>query len=411
MNILILHAHWSNRGDEAAFRAMVDSLRAQLPVEKMRVMIVGFKVDQFPYDDIEILEFYPLLWAKWDCRDAIVHILTFGKLSLTKRGRRFTRAVYEADIVIHAPGGPTLGDLNALGDLQYLYRLLVAKVFKRKPLFFYAPSMGPFSGRVRNRARKFVLKRADAIILRDEISHGYLRDQLGLDSYVTLDSAFQNDVPTDYLEKYDNVAEILQLIEGTRTVGMVVTDLKWYPKYSESQGLAENIMACCSDVARHLLDRGYSVLLIPQLFGIVEDMSLLERIQQVDKQRIHICPPNIDAYGQQVLIAKLFALISMRYHPVVFAAKGNTPFICVYYEHKAEGFARRAGFADFAIHVENLSAGEIIDRFTILERDHNALKEQLVALNPVLKEESRKTTRIIIDRLKQLGWATDRKCT
>lgn len=406
MNILILHAHWSNRGDEAALRAMIDSLRAHLPVEKMCVMIVGFRVEQFPYDDIERIELYPNIWLKVERLEAVVNVFAFGKLVFTRRGREFIRAVNEADMVIHAPGGPTIGDLNALGDLHYLYRLLVAKVFKRKPLFFYAPSMGPFSGWIRNQARKFVLRRADAIILRDEISLGYLRDQLGLDAYVTLDSAFQNDVPDDYLEKYDNIAETLQLIEGTRAVGMVVTDLKWYPKYMESQGLAEKIMACCSDVVKHLLDKGYFVLLIPQLFGAVDDVQLLETIREVDKDRILICPPNIDSYGQQVLIAKLFALISMRYHPVVFAAKANTPFISIYYEHKAEGFARRAGFADFAIHVENLVAGEIIDRFTILERDHNALKEQLSALNPVLKEESRETTRIIVDKLMELGWTT-----
>ena len=412
MKILILHAHWSNRGDEAAIRAMIDSLRAELPVEKMWIMIVGLS-EQFPYDDIEILELYPTFWFRLarlvDRLDAVFNTLTLGKFSLTRRGRRFIRAVNEADVVIHAPGGPTIGDLNAMGDLYYLYRLLVAKVFKKKPLFFYAPSMGPLSGRLRNRVRKFLLSRADAVILRDEISYGYLRDQLGLEAWVTVDSACQNDISEDYIQRYDNLSDTLGLLERKKTVGMVVTNMRWHPRYRHSEGLAESIMACCSEVTNYLTHKGYSILLIPQLFGKAEwlqaiDMRLLERIRDKSKGQVYICPPNVDSYGQQVLISKLFCLISMRYHPVVFAAKGNTPFISIYYEHKAEGFARKVGFTDFTINIEDISAGEITNRFEVLEQDYYTVKERLRAINPALKEESRKTTRIIVDKLVQLGW-------
>jgi len=256
VNILILNAHWGNRGDEAAIRAMIDSLREQLPVNKMRIMLLGPGAEELPYDDIERLEYYPFFQFSVDRREALLNLFTLGRFSLYQRGRQFLRAVDKADVVIHAPGGPTIGDLNGMGDMQYLYRLLVAKVFKKKPLFFYAPSMGPFSGRVRNWARKFVLKRADAIILREDISRGYLKNQLGLDAYVTLDSAFQNDVPDDYLEKYGNIAETLQLIEGTRTVGLVVTDLKGYLKYSESQRRAQPMWEGWPHSSKYLIDRG-----------------------------------------------------------------------------------------------------------------------------------------------------------
>ena len=390
---------------------MIESLRAEIPVQKMSIMLLAARDAWFPYDDIEILERYPMVWLgryhKVDLVDAVFNILTCGRLSLIKRGRRFLQAANEAVIVIYAPGGPSIGDLyggGLLGDSCSLYWLLVAKVFKKKPLFFYAPSMGPFVDRFRNTARRFILKKADAIILREEISLGYLKDQLGLEARATLDSAFQNDIPEDYLEKYDGISEILELINGKRTVGMVVTDLKWHNRYRDVEGMAERIMASCSEVANYLIEKGYSVLLIPQLFGEVNDTQLLESIQELDKERIHICPPDIDSYGQQILISKLFCLISVRYHPVVFAAKGNTPFISIYYEHKAEGFARKVGFTDFAIHVESISAGEITNRFEVLEQNYDTVKERLIAMNPVLKEESRKTTRIIVDKLVQLGW-------
>jgi len=393
---------------------MIESLRAEIPVQKMSIMLLAARDAWFPYDDIEILEPYPMVLLgrhrTVDLVDAVFNILTCGRLSLIKRGRRFLQAVNEADIVIHAPGGPSIGDLyggGLLGDSCSLYWLLVAKVFKKKPLFFYAPSMGPFVDRFRNTARRFILKKADAIILREEISLGYLKDQLGLEARATLDSAFQNDIPENYLEKYDGISEILELINGKRTIGMVVTDLKWHNRYRDVEGMAERIMASCSEVANYLIEKGYSVLLIPQLFGEVNDTQLLESIRELDKERIHICPPDIDSYGQQILISKLFCLISMRYHPVVFAAKGNTPFISIYYEHKAQGFARKVGFTDFSIHVESISAGEIINTFKILEQNYDIVKQRLRAINPILKEDSRKTTRIVVDKLVQLGWRID----
>jgi len=57
----------------------------------------------------------------------------------------------------------------------------------------------------------------------------------------------------------------------------------------------------------------------------------------------------------------------MRYYPVVLAAKVNTPFISIPYEHKAEGFAQKVGVTDFTINVEDISAGEITNRFEVLE--------------------------------------------
>ena len=66
-----------------------------------------------------------------------------------------------------------------------------------------------------------------------------------------------------------------------------------------------------------------------------------------------------------------------------------------------------AGLIDFTISIESISASEISNRFIALERDYDKIKYRLTAINPILKEESRKTTRIIVDKLLQLGWAIE----
>ena len=410
LNILILHAHWNNRGDEAAIRAMIDSLRSKLPIKNMKIMILSKNPMYFPYEDIELLDLFPSLERKVSSilslgMDIFLTLITFGKIALTKQGKKFVSAVHDADVVIHAPGGPAIGDLYGgkygFWEFFYSYRLLIP-ILRGKPVFFYAPSMGPFSGRLRNHIRKFVLKRASAIILREEISSKYLKNQLGLDSYVTVDSALQNDIPNDYINRYNNISEILDVIENEKVVGMTLTDLKWHSVYANYNGLSETIMHSLSDVIKYLISKGYVILLIPQLFGEGEDTPLLERFRELNKEKIFILPQNIDSFAHQVIISKLFCLISMRYHPNIFAAKGNVPSICIYYEHKAKGFMEKLERTDLIINVEEISANKIIDKFTYLEENYNTIKEQLKKRTPQLKEESQKTTDIIIEKLKQL---------
>jgi coenzyme F420 hydrogenase subunit beta len=408
LNILILHAHWNNRGDEAAIRAMIDSLRSKLLIKNMKIMIFSKNLTYFPYEDIETLDLFPSLEKKVSSilslgMDIFLTLITFGNLAFTKQGKKFIRAVHDVDIVIHAPGGPAIGDLygGKYGECFYLYRLLIP-ILNGKPVFFYAPSMGPFSGMLRNLIRKFVLKRSSAIILREGISSKYLKGQLGLDSYVTLDSAFQNDIPDEFINKYNNISEILNMIENEKVVGMTLTDLKWHPIYRNANGLSGKIIHSLSDVIKYLISKGYVILLIPQLFGERDDVPLLEIFRELNKKKISILPINLDSYAQQVIISKLFCVIGMRYHPNIFATKGNVPPICIYYEHKAKGFMEKLGLRDLMINVEGISASKIIDKFTYLEGNYDTIKERLKKRTPRLKEQSKKTTEIIIGKLKQL---------
>jgi len=410
LNILIINAHWDNRGDEAAIRAMIDSIRSKLLIKHMKIMILSKNPTRFPYEDIRLLNLYPSIEKKVLSilsigMDIFLTMVTFGKLTFTDKGKKFVSEVCDADIVIHAPGGPSIGDIwrgkYGVSEFFYLYRLLVP-LLKRKPVFFYAPSMGPFSGMFRNLIRKFILRRSSAIILREEISSKYLKDQLGLDSYVTLDSALQNNIPSTYINRYNNISEILNIIENKKVVGMTLTDLKWHPVYKNNIKLHEKIIYSLSGVIEYLINNSYIILLIPQLFGSSDDVSLLKKFYKLNKKKIFILPTNIDSYAQQIIISKLFSMISMRYHPNIFAAKRNIPSICIYYEHKAKGFMEKLGRVDLMINVKEISASKIIDKFLYLEKNYNTIKEEIIKRTPRLKEESEKTTDILMEKLKQL---------
>jgi len=420
LNILIIHAPWNDRGDEAAIRAMVDSLILNLKVEKITMMIMYKTFAQFPYKNIRTIEhpfsmsiYIPKITYILVHLNAFVMLFSFGKLSFTKAGKEFIKAVDQADVVIHAPGGPDIGDLygeSLFCDFSSLFELLISKVLKKKPVFFYAPSMGPFSGKFMNFVRKYILSKIDALIVREQISAEYLKKQLGLKAYVTGDSALQNDIPNNYIKKYNNISEILKLLKDEKMVGMTISDLSWHPIYGRNNKLAEKIKDSFIDAGQYLMGRGYMILLIPILFGELQerqDAGLIQKIftslterKKEGRERVFILPLNIDAYAQQIIISKLFCTINVRYHGDVFSAKGGVPFIPISYEHKIDGFVKKVGFSDLLINAGDITTDRIINKFMYLEKNHSMFKKRLQRKIPLLKRESRKTTQIIVSKLR-----------
>lgn len=400
-SILIIHAHWNNRGDEAAIRAMIDSLRESLPIRRMRIMIFAKDVIDFPYDDIEVLRPYPVYVS--DLADCVLTLLSFGRLSFSERGRRFVNAVDDADAVIHAPGGPSIGDIYRGGyfPYTYLYRLFFSRVTKKKPIFFYAPSMGPFECKLDNIMRKHILMNASAIVLREAISAEYLERQLGLKAIVTSDSALQNQVPESYLDRYDNLGAIQALMAKRRVVGMTITDLKWHPTYRHNIRLRNRVNEAISGAIEALIDKGYDILLIPQIFGDYSDVPLLQQYAGINDDKILILPENVDSYGQQVLISKLHSMIGMRYHSNIFAAKGAIPFLSVCYEHKMKGFMDKIGLSELTLNVEEISKQKLTDKFELLERNHERVKSHLTLQVAELQTLSKRTTETIVDKIKR----------
>jgi colanic acid/amylovoran biosynthesis protein len=408
INVLIINAHWNNRGDEAQIRSLIDGLRQKLPIQSIEIMILSKKVTEFPYKDIRIIAVFPIVSNSISIIklgiNFIVSLLSFGKFGIGSQAKKYAEAVMKADVIIHAPGGPSIGEIYSGGfgidEFLFLYRLLIP-ILQGKLVFFYAPSMGPFTSKLKNLLRKFVLKKASPIVVREGLSRDHLERQLGLKAYTTLDAAFQNCIPVNYNKKYDNLAgfdEIVKIIEKKNVVGVVVTDLAWHPKYAGDSILRNKIIQSISDTLDYLISRGYKLLLIPHLFGEQNDEKLLKNFVTRETD-IFILPQQIDAYGQQVLIAKLFAVISMRYHPALFAAKGNVPTICIYYEHKMKGFIEILGRIDLLINVENISYDLIIEKFQYLEKNIEQIKNEIQQKVPELREASKMTLEILKKQL------------
>lgn len=406
MIITIINCHISNRGDEAAIHSLVDEIIYMYPDVRINLLIRGDTIYPNMPDSVRMLrQFIP-----GDFRSLIafyVALLTRGKIKVSSSGKRTLEAMQEANIILHAPGGPSIGDTYYNAEPTYLRLYDLARVMN-KPYMFYAPSMGPFERKERNRWRKRIIGKARAVVLRDPISAEHVRRLLpNKKLYQTLDSALQHDI--DYIFNqsiFEQYIELKKFISShKKCIGVTITDLSWHPIHSKNTNIRKGIQDTFLDVIDNLTKDGYGIVFIPQLYGSGNDYDLM-KTYCLNDENYFIIPANedrYDAYFQQYLIGQLYAVIGMRYHSNIFSAKMGTPFISVSYEQKMQGFMEKMDLLDYCIRIDDLSVNNLKEKFDILVNNYDEYKKYLKDKHDDMKREAYKTTEILQRTIKDLG--------
>lgn len=393
MNILIFGANWNNHGDESAIRAMIDEMRISIPDAKIKIQF-NQDVNVFPYNDIEIIKgFY-----RAGKRNPITKLLyriavkSGGKLCFYKGKERlveFTEAVKWADYAIYAPGGPSIGDYY---QCYYLVDMMEVMYKNETPFSLFAPSIGPFS--INRYQIANILKRANLIIFREEISKKYF-DLLktGHDSVVTLDAAFQSSVDQGYYQKLlEQDTELVKFLgKYKKIIGITITDLLWHRTFKDG-AIADRVKDCFTKFITYLKKEGYGVVFIPQLFANENDSKYMRDFCQ---DNCFVINQDYDCYFQQYLISKLYAVVGMRYHSNIFSAKMGTPFVSVAYEQKMKGFMEKAGLSDLCIDISELSYEALIDKMNWINSNYSSYKTSLNESKNKFKVMAHVTTELI----------------
>lgn len=376
MHIVIVNAHWNNRGDEAAHRALWEQLQITCPDSHITVLFKDKQpITWFPESikaDYFSCQFKSSIWDIWL---ATLSRGLFGKNALLKK---MVKTLKKADLIIYPPGGSVINDRFFWSkQLEYLTPFLCAKLYGI-PLFVAAPSIGPFDSSVPRPFRKWLLKTPQAMCVREAISQQYL-ETIGIKKniHVTIDLAFMSPIDRKTNEiKLGAYAELKEFLQShKKVVGVTISDFKWHVKLGKNKELTNKIETSFHQFAQYLTDRGYGVLLIPQLFGNQNDFDYLQQFAK-DKHTF-VMRDDLDTYFQQFVIAKLYAVVGMRYHCNIFAAKTATPFVAVSYEEKMDGFLTLAGLTDYSVPVKDVAFDKLVNKFQTLEKNHNQLKQKL----------------------------------
>jgi colanic acid/amylovoran biosynthesis protein len=393
MHIVIVNAHWSNRGDEAAHRALWEELQRRYPGCRITVMFKDRKpVTWFP--EMQNTEHFSCQFkaASWDIWLTALTRGLFGRNPLLKKAVRTLR---NADLIIYPPGGSVINDRFFWSkQMEYLVPFICARLY-RIPLFVAAPSIGPFEKP--RRIRKWLLKTPKVLCVREAISKAYL-ETIGIrdNVHVTMDLAFMNVIDAEANQKKleTDYPEIVRFLgKHEKTVGMTISDFKWHVKHGKNPEMLQRIEASFRKMIEWLTAQGYGVLLIPQLFGNQNDADYLKTF--VNGEHTQVMSEEPDTYLQQHVISKLYAVVGMRYHCNIFAAKMGTPFIAVAYEEKMSGFLELAGLAEYSLALENVTFEKLSQKFLTLEDNHQALRSHFADRVKVWRQNARKTVELL----------------
>ena len=98
-----------------------------------------------------------------------------------------------------------------------------------------------------------------------------------------------------------------------------------------------------------------------------------------------------------MIISRLYAMIGMRYHSNIFAAKAGVPFIAVTYEEKMAGFMHEWNLDEWEVKLENLSYENLLDKYEKLKEQYTIYKEMLLEHHTLWKRHAEETMESIME--------------
>lgn len=392
---LIVNAHWSNRGDEAALRALIDKLvYDNQECWDFRIMFKDRKqIQYFPYEKVTQFNshFLPrnlceVLWA--------IYCNGNSKFIKNKDMAKAIQEIKRSDLLIYSPGGGVICDrFWWVKQLEYLLPFICAKKYGI-PIVVASPSMGPFDKEKSCWRKKYIynmLKNTDCICVRENISYKYLKTLGDFDNIkVTIDTAFLDDNQSENIKliiKDDK--RLLDFFDTyKKVIGITITDFSWHVKYAKDKKLTNRVEYSMKKFIKEMGNRGIGVLLIPQLFGNQNDISILRRYENPNTE---ILSEKYDTYIQQGIIANLYSVIGMRYHSNIFAAKGGVPFLAIAYEEKMQGFMEDWKMEKWSIKLSELNYEYLIEKYNLLEQEYVEYKNKLICYREVWRKLALKT--------------------
>lgn len=401
IRVCIVNAHWSNRGDEAALRPIINYIYDNYADIELTVIFKDRKeVQQFPYPNtVKHFSAQYLPKSLEEVENAID-----GKGVIDEKMMSVIDTIRNTNLIIYSPGGAVISDrFWWRKQIEYLVPFICAEKYDI-PIVVAAPSMGPFNkDSKKNCYIKKRLSCAKVLCVRENISAGYLQ-KIGIDNIVTtIDTAFYDD------PDMDKNSEILSQQEGLkrffdryeRVVAITLSDFLWHVEYMNKKDMLGRQRQTTIKFLEYLNHKGYGVLFVPQLFGNQNDRMYLRKFTQENSL---ILSDMLDTYFQQYIISKCYAVIGMRYHSNIFAAKMGIPFIAIGYEEKMYGFMLDWNLDDYLVMLDEYNYDYLLTKWKMLEINYCTYKSQLVSNREIWRNKAVITMASIkneIERIKE----------
>lgn len=395
MRLLIINQHTSNHGDEAAGKALLRALDKENEIKQVDIL----------YNKINMLDEEKLTFETALCIthhsaailnlfDKAFIILSFllpfwliRILPKTPCLKPEFKLIENAAIVVNAPGGVNIG--GPYKDWRYLWRLYIA-VKLGKPLAIYSISFGPIPKiKLFRFISVYVLQNIKFFSIRDEQSQIYAKE-LHLKYIPSIDTAFLDDTFAKELPLE------LNNMKQEKYVVIVPNELySWHPHYRNIN--TESLDKIYLDIINLFTNKGFEIVLLPQLFGSLNDSKYFERLHQqlTNKKNINIICDEYSSDIQQSIVNNAEFLVGARYHSIVFAIRGEIPFIALSYEHKIQHMLSSLFLDKYAVGLEELlgqnSSSQLIKKIEVCFDRRGMIKQELSFASKRANDIAKKT--------------------
>jgi colanic acid/amylovoran biosynthesis protein len=403
VKILLSHAYSRhNAGDAALLSVLIQDVRDVFPGAELTVLMMDEVRPGETFDGVPVRPL-PTHRAvhRFSSRLAkLGHCLaTLAATSLAARvpalahrriiGRRLAehvRLCRESDLVV-CVGGGYLRAKRAWSSTFALALLLQPLVLYRRmgiPTVLYTQSVGPFATPAQRWMAGRVLRRADLVIAREDISLGILAG-LGATANVrrSVDCGFAFDSSTEV-----DLRSRIGAAPDRPLVGITVR--QWLdPAGQESY---ERAVATVADAA--VEEFGATVVFLPQVTSERQDDD--DRVagrRVADRMR---CPAQVlgdslDHHTIKAMYGGLDLLIGTRFHSVIFAMTASVPVLAVEYEHKTSGIMHDLGLDEWVHDIATVDGATLVAGLRLLFARRTEVVAQLAERMPAYQARARQT--------------------
>jgi len=416
MRILLTQAaSINNRGDAAIFATMISSLKSVFPEAVFAITTIDeISINKF-FEGVERFHsfFYEAIFSekglikRFAKTSYILFLLVFSiflysvlgegiKVIMSKRHRGIFEKYRDSNLVISVGGGifsARAGAKQTAVIFVHILELLFARTLK-KTVIIYPQSFGPFGNKVQEFSVRFLLKRLNAVFVRESISYNILKNWGIKNIYLVPDSAFLF-TPNNH-EIEEEMIKSFGLIEGNNIIGF--TGREWLA--SKDSKIFETELV---NFFEHIVMRGYQIILIPQVVSIehgVDDREVLKSIycRLRDKDKVTLVENPLNHMQLKYIYKNLKMLVGMRMHSIIFALTSGVPVMAIEYEHKTRGVMRDLGLEEWVSNINEVRAEILIKKFEDLVNSHEKYIEKLKKTIPEYIENAKLTP----NKLKQI---------
>ncbi|MDT7858477.1 MAG: polysaccharide pyruvyl transferase family protein [Candidatus Aenigmarchaeota archaeon] len=295
-------------------------------------------------------------------------------------------------------GGELIDDSG--GGLTFrLSKPFISKILGKK-VIISAVSAKPIKFEVRKFLLRKILSKFELITLRDKFSYLYFK-KLGLKNIhlVSDPAALIKSAPTSDIERIFKKYEIKK---NKRIISVCL-----HPQFQQKRGWSvrkiyneEILLEALPEAFDNLIDKGFQLIFIPtQISRVGDDRILAYKIRKKMKYKdsFKIIEELYSPEEIKGIIKQSELLLSMKFHPLVFAISEGIPTIAITCENlsRVKNFHKEMNLDRFTLNLDELTSKMIIKKVEDLVLFKSKIKSIIQLNAEKLKKRAQKNFKLI----------------